>query len=52
VLRKELAEAREKAKGLKLQWDKEKASIDRVRKLREEIEASASRWRRPSAPTT
>jgi len=40
VLRRELAEAREKAKGLTLQWDKEKASIDRVRKLRAEIEAS------------
>ena len=31
MLRRELAEAREKAKGLTLQWDKEKASIDRVR---------------------
>ena len=40
VLRKELAEAREKAKGLKLQWDKEKASVMRDRKLREEIEAT------------
>jgi ATP-dependent Clp protease ATP-binding subunit ClpB len=40
VLRKELAGVREKAKGLKLQWDKEKASIDRVRKLREELEAT------------
>ena len=40
VLRKELAEVREKAKGLRLQWDKEKASVDRVRKLREELEAT------------
>ena len=40
ALRKELAEAREKAKGLKMQWDKEKASINRVRKMREEIEAT------------
>ncbi len=40
VLRKELAEAREKARGLKLQWDKEKASVDRVRKMREELDAA------------
>ncbi len=40
ALRKELAEVREKAKGLKLQWDKEKASVDRVRKMREELEAT------------
>src|ERR1700677_4100063 len=40
VLRKELAGVREKAKGLKLQWDKEKASVLRDRKLREEIEAT------------
>src|ERR1700722_460791 len=40
VLRKELAEVREKASGLKLQWEKEKASIDRVRKMREELEAT------------
>jgi ATP-dependent Clp protease ATP-binding subunit ClpB len=40
VLRKELAEAREKARGLKMQWEKEKGSIDRVRKLREELEAT------------
>jgi ATP-dependent Clp protease ATP-binding subunit ClpB len=37
-LRKELAGMREKAKGLKLQWEKEKASIDHVRKLREELD--------------
>ena len=40
VLRRELAEAREKARGLKLQWDKEKASVDRVRRMREELEAA------------
>ena len=43
---------REKAKGLKLQWDKEKASIEHVRKLREELDAPGLRWRRRSAPTT
>jgi len=37
-LRKELAEAREKAKGIKLHWEKEKASVDKTRKLREAIE--------------
>ena len=37
-LRKELAEAREKAKGIKLHWEKEKASVDKTRKLRESIE--------------
>jgi ATP-dependent Clp protease ATP-binding subunit ClpB len=40
VLRKELAEVREKASGLKLQWEKEKASIDRARKARETLEAT------------
>jgi ATP-dependent Clp protease ATP-binding subunit ClpB len=40
ALRQELAEVRERAKGLKLQWDKEKAAIGRVRKVREEIEAT------------
>jgi len=40
VLRKELAEVREKASGLKLQWDKEKASIDKTRKVRENLEAT------------
>jgi ATP-dependent Clp protease ATP-binding subunit ClpB len=39
-LRKELAEVREKAKGLKMQWDKEKASVGHVRRIREELEAS------------
>jgi len=40
ALRKELAEVREKAGGLRLQWEKEKASVDRMRKVREEIEAA------------
>jgi ATP-dependent Clp protease ATP-binding subunit ClpB len=40
ALRGELAEAREKAQGLKLHWEKEKASVNRVRKLREELEAT------------
>ncbi len=40
TLRKELAEAREQAKGIKLHWEKEKASVDRTRKLRESIEVS------------
>ena len=40
VLRKELAEAREQAKGIKLHWEKEKASVQKSRKLREEIEAA------------
>jgi ATP-dependent Clp protease ATP-binding subunit ClpB len=39
-LRKELAEAREKAQGIKLHWEKEKASVDKTRKLREAIEAA------------
>jgi ATP-dependent Clp protease ATP-binding subunit ClpB len=40
TLRKELAEAREQASALKLQWQKEKASLDKTRKVREEIEAA------------
>ena len=53
ALRKELAEVREKAKGLKLQWDKEKASVDaRPQAARGARGRRASRWRRPSAPTT
>src|SRR5471030_630696 len=40
TLRQELAEVQEKAKGLRLVWEKEKGSIDRTRKLREEIEAA------------
>jgi len=39
VLRKELAEARERASGLKLTWEKEKAAIQKTRKIREEIDA-------------
>jgi ATP-dependent Clp protease ATP-binding subunit ClpB len=40
TLRKELAEAREKSKGIKLHWEKEKAAVDKTRKLREAIEAA------------
>ncbi|HEX2851658.1 MAG TPA: ATP-dependent chaperone ClpB [Opitutaceae bacterium] len=40
TLRAELAEAREKAKALRLHWEKEKASVDKVRKLRETLEAT------------
>ena len=40
ALRKELAEAREQAKGIKLHWEKEKASVQKSRKVREAIEAS------------
>jgi ATP-dependent Clp protease ATP-binding subunit ClpB len=52
VLRKELAEVREKAKGLRLQWDKEKASVDRVRKLGRSLRRRGSTWTRRSVPTT
>ncbi|WP_414662725.1 ATP-dependent chaperone ClpB [Horticoccus sp. 23ND18S-11] len=38
ILRKELAEAREGAGALQLTWEKEKASLQKTRKLREEIE--------------
>jgi ATP-dependent Clp protease ATP-binding subunit ClpB len=40
TLRAELAEAREKAQALRLHWEKEKASVDKVRKLRETLEAT------------
>ncbi|MEO6001841.1 MAG: ATP-dependent chaperone ClpB [Opitutus sp.] len=40
VLRRELAEAREKASGIRLHWEREKASIDKTRKLREAIEST------------
>ena len=40
TLRKELAEAREKSNGIKLHWEKEKAAVDKTRKLREAIEAA------------
>ncbi len=38
ALRKELSETREKAGVLKRQWEKEKQAVDKVRKLREEID--------------
>ena len=38
AIRRELADASEKAKGIRLQWEKEKAAIDKVRKLRESLE--------------
>ncbi len=40
ALRAELAGAREQAKAIRLTWEKEKGSIQKTRKLREEIEAS------------
>jgi ATP-dependent Clp protease ATP-binding subunit ClpB len=40
TLRKELAEAKEKADIIKRHWEKEKAAIDKVRKIREELEAT------------
>ncbi|HVU32252.1 MAG TPA: ATP-dependent chaperone ClpB [Opitutaceae bacterium] len=40
ALRKELAEAREQANALRLQWEKEKSSIQKTRKIREDIEAA------------
>lgn len=40
VLRRELADTRTQAQGLRLQWDKEKAAIDQVRKVREQIETT------------
>ncbi len=40
TLRKELANTREQAGALKRQWEREKASIDRVRKIREELDAA------------
>ncbi len=39
-LSRELAEVREKAQALRAQWDHEKGAIDRVRALREELEAA------------
>jgi ATP-dependent Clp protease ATP-binding subunit ClpB len=39
ALRRELAEAREQAQGIRLTWEKEKAAVGKTRKLREEIEA-------------
>ncbi len=40
VLRRELGDARSRAQALRLTWDKEKASIERVRRVREELEAT------------
>ncbi|ATC64983.1 ATP-dependent chaperone ClpB [Nibricoccus aquaticus] len=40
TLRKELGDARGQAAALKAKWDKEKAAVDRVRKVREELEAT------------
>jgi ATP-dependent Clp protease ATP-binding subunit ClpB len=40
VLKKELAFVQERARGLRLQWEKEKAAIGRVRKVREDLEAA------------
>jgi len=40
ALRKELAEARERAKALELTWEKEKSAVQKTRALREQIEAA------------
>ena len=40
VLRKELADAKEKATALRAVWSKEKESLGRVQKVREELEAA------------
>ncbi len=40
TLRKELADARTQAAALRSKWEKEKASVDRVRKVREELDAT------------
>ncbi len=39
-LRKDLADAKEKATALRAVWEKEKASLNRVQKVREELEAA------------
>ncbi len=39
-VRKELAEAKEQAGTIKRHWEKEKASMDKVRKVREELDAA------------
>jgi ATP-dependent Clp protease ATP-binding subunit ClpB len=39
ALRRELEEAREKAKGIRLAWEKEKGAVQKTRTLREQIEA-------------
>ncbi len=38
TLRKDLADARAQTAGLKAKWEKEKAAVDRVRKVREELD--------------
>ena len=38
ALRKELSGVTEQARALKMQWEKEKGSVDKVRKLRESLE--------------
>jgi ATP-dependent Clp protease ATP-binding subunit ClpB len=40
ALRTELADAREKAKALRLHWEREKGSVEKVRKLRESLETA------------
>ena len=40
ALRQELAGAREQATAIRLVWEKEKAAVDRTRKLREQIDAT------------
>ncbi len=39
ALRRELGDVRTQATALRAKWDKEKASVDRVRKVREELDA-------------
>jgi len=43
---RKLAEAREQAKALRLHWNERKGAVDKVRKLRESLEAAAWRWRK------
>ncbi len=40
TLRRELGDARTQAQALRLQWDKEKASVDHVRRVREQLDAA------------
>ncbi len=40
ALRKELGDARSQATALRAKWEKEKASVDAVRKVREELDAA------------
>ncbi len=40
LLRRELADARTQSAALRAKWEKEKASVERVRKVREEIDAA------------